>query len=509
MIRRLGDRAWSAGWILVPVTMAVVVWLPITDNYFFADDLQSVYDVVNQPLLQLLLLPYGGHLYIARNAIYAGLYALFGPDPRAYYWVALLTHVANVGLLCLLIRAVTGSRRLACFGAVLWGTTPVAESTIGWYSVYGHALATTGLLIIVHGSVRAGQRQAVTRPALAGWMALAIAISTCFGVGLAFAVLVPLCAWLLMPPGGARRRTVAALGATAVAVPLLYFGSLRLAAFLYKSTTETTLLGDLAERMYAIADLALSMAGYGARHLVLGAFAPLAAGTGATLLVSAAVLIVLAAGFWRAGPSGRRAMLAFGLLVAGTYGVIAAGRSAFYEYIRDLLVRTDRYQYSATAALAVLICLAFAQLAPGPGRPWARTALLGGWLLATATGLVLVRVPYDHFEFARRHAEVALAAIDAAIAATPPGEDVYLQNQTFRGVGPFVVANPVAFPGWAAVFAVFHPTNVVDGRRVFFVEADAEVRAAAAHGRRSAPLIIAPDDVPPPARVRQLGPAPR
>jgi hypothetical protein len=46
------------------------------------------------------------------------------------------------------------------------------------------------------------------------------------------------------------------------------------------------------------------------------------------------------------------------------------------------------------------------------------------------------------------------------------------------------------FPGWAAAFTVFFPSNVVEGRRVFFVEADADVRNAAKDGKRTSTLIV-------------------
>src|SRR5689334_16047315 len=138
-------RAW---WMAVPLILSAVVTLPITRNFFFGDDLLNLYLLVNRPLGQTLLAPYGGHQLFVRNALMALQYALFGPEPAAYYCTAVLTHLGNVVLLAVLIRDLTGSERLACFGAALWGTSPVLQGTIGWYAVYGHALATTALLIV-------------------------------------------------------------------------------------------------------------------------------------------------------------------------------------------------------------------------------------------------------------------------------------------------------------------------------------------------------------------------
>jgi hypothetical protein len=54
-----------------------------------------------------------------------------------------------------------------------------------------------------------------------------------------------------------------------------------------------------------------------------------------------------------------------------------------------------------------------------------------------------------------------------------------------------LIRNPKMFPGWAAAFTVFFPSNVVEGRRVFFVEPDSDIRAAVRDGRRTGTLIVA------------------
>ncbi len=77
------------------------------------------------------------------------------------------------------------------------------------------------------------------------------------------------------------------------------------------------------------------------------------------------------------------------------------------------------------------------------------------------------------------------------IRATPPGQDVYITNQMFHGVGPMMMRNPRMFPGWAAAFTIFFPSNVVEGRRVFFTESDPEVVEAMRNGKRTATLIVA------------------
>jgi len=219
-------------------------------------------------------------------------------------------------------------------------------------------------------------------------------------------------------------------------------------------------------------------------------------GEGTAALIAVAVLGLTAVGALRARPPARRAMLACALMVLGIYGIIALGRAPFYDQLRDLMIRADRYHYSTTAMLTVLLCVALGELgAHAPSRA-VKQALLGVWVLLWVVLLAVVRPPINHFEWARRGAVAALATMDELITTAPPGDDVYIQNQLFRAVGPFVLANPENFPGWAGLFAVYHETNVVDGRHVFFVEADPRVLDKARRGIRSRPLLVDADTVP-------------
>ena len=299
----------SAWWVAVPFALSAAGSYPITRNYFYGDDLLSVYDVINKPFVELLLVPYGGHLYVVRNALFALLYWLFGPDPHAYYWVALLTHLANVALLCALLHTLTDSPRLACFGGALWGTAPVTEGTIGWYSVYGHALATTGLLLILLGIVRAARRGSVSNAELGLWAGLVFAISTSFGVGLAFAVVLPVIAWLLLPRGAVRRRAVALLGTTAVVMPLVYLTARHLAVVRYGSDLHGPDLDDPLAASVGVADVVTSMLAYGTEQVVLGPFAHFVPGLAWPAVVAAPVLLGVGIAFWMAGWTVRRAKI--------------------------------------------------------------------------------------------------------------------------------------------------------------------------------------------------------
>ena len=77
----------------------------------------------------------------------------------------------------------------------------------------------------------------------------------------------------------------------------------------------------------------------------------------------------------------------------------------------------------------------------------------------------------------------------AEIAAAPRGRAVSIKNVSFAATGFLVMADGRRFPGWVAVFEIFFPENIVDGRRVFFITDDPAVEAEAAPGSRMASLL--------------------
>ena len=75
-------RAWLL-WALIPVGAAAAVYLPITGNYFWADDFYSLYRIQNTPLREFLFLPQGDHLLDSAYAVFYASYRAFGTDPQA------------------------------------------------------------------------------------------------------------------------------------------------------------------------------------------------------------------------------------------------------------------------------------------------------------------------------------------------------------------------------------------------------------------------------------------
>src|SRR6185369_8441612 len=208
---------------LLPLALAAIVYAPLTRHYFFADDFLHLYRLANLPLVQNIIEPFAGHLYLVRNAVFALLHWLFDVDPRGYFAAMLVTHLANVWLLYGVILVFTGSRLLACAGAALWGTAPVLAGVLGWYSAHGAALVATALLLFLRDlgrHARDGRGPAPGRVAL--WFLLLLAAATCFGTGIAVALVAPVVAWIVLPATPAARRAVVVLAALWIAVPLLY-----------------------------------------------------------------------------------------------------------------------------------------------------------------------------------------------------------------------------------------------------------------------------------------------
>jgi len=142
-----------------------------------------------------------------------------------------------------------------------------------------------------------------------------------------------------------------------------------------------------------------------------------------------------------------------------------------------------------TIALCVMLATIGERLRPSPRL----TSLLvlacaGVSVAASVRGTILThRAPR---QAARAETAGAFADMRAAIETAPPGTDVYIPNRPFKSIGPMMLANQKAFPGWAALFTILFPANVVDGRRVFFIEPDPLVVAAVANGNRTAGLLV-------------------
>ena len=186
--------------VLVSLALAFWVYHPITRFYFFADDFVHLASIENDGMATFVLSPFGGHNFLVRNLVFLASWKLFGLHASFYHWTALLTHLLNVFLLFGILRTLTRSVPIACFGSALWGTTPLAAGTIGWYAMYGQALLTAIFLVILDRLVRlAAAGEALPARTACTWYLLLLAGTTCFGTGLGVAVAFPVVLFLLLP----------------------------------------------------------------------------------------------------------------------------------------------------------------------------------------------------------------------------------------------------------------------------------------------------------------------
>jgi hypothetical protein len=195
----------------------------------------------------------------------------------------------------------------------------------------------------------------------------------------------------------------------------------------------------------------------------------------------------------RASPDMRRALAASALLAVACYGIIVAGRVVFFaSYSSATLAMQPRYHYAGLLPLTLVLCLLLAQIGSLLRLPaWAGSALVLLWLALLTAAYVRSDFAIDHHAEAKTQTERVLGVIRARIAARPPGSEVFIENRGFAAF-PGGVPRPL-FPGWASVFVIYYPDEVVDGRRVRFVDRDLGVIVASARGRRSKGLLVLPN----------------
>lgn len=488
----LSRRLLAAAWLLPAVAVSAVVYYPITRNYFFADDFLNLYNIVNDQVLQYLVTPNGGHLLLTRNAIFWLSFQLFGAAPEFYYWSVFLAHLLNVCLLFRLVYLMTGSALLASFGAALWGVSPLNEGSLGWYSVYGHVLVATALLLILGQAQRVAAEGRIPGPLMrVWWYVLALAAATCFGTGIAVALLLPFVLLLLFPHWPGRAWWRPPLASLLIVLPVLYIGLNRVYARLagqdiLRETPWLTLVSD----PLGISLIWLKLTAIGLTRLVLGFYFPPWIGPPLWYAVLG-VFVVAGIAVARMSPAPvRRRMAAIALLVLGCYGIIATARAVLVLAIApNLVTEIARYHYVGQLLLSVLLCLILARLR-SVVPAWAAALLLVGWYGVTLASYVNFAPPIDHHLRAREDTARSFAMIQRFIRRSPKGKPIFVPNRSFLPL-PFP---PAQFPGWAAAFVIFRPVNhTIDGRPIYFIEQDPDVLEAAARGKRTKGLFVTPE----------------
>ncbi len=492
------------GFALPPVLLAAVVFFPITRSYFYADDFLHLYEVANGRALAFILQPTAGHLLLVRNFLFCLGIWIFGPEPAGFFWLTLVTHLLNVTLLFLILRRALASDRLACAGASLWGVSPFNAGTLGWYSVYGQTAATTFVLLAVWDCARQATPPGAVR--VASWALLMALAANCFGTAVGVAAAFPLVAALLCPQAYRRWTTGLLLGAIPVAVGAMYLGQHELYRRLHPESfigfgSSVPFMVALAREggWWPLAGMVLHLLIAGLSNVCFSfAFRPDTYPATISYVLAAGVAAGTVGALVRGPAERRRHVLAFLLVALAAYGMIGLGRGNFLSRNMGLAraAVVSRYHYLATAAVTMLLGTVLAFLSdPFAGHRRIKNTLLGVLL----GGLLLLHhrsdFRIDQHDSARNEVRDLLAMIHARAAATPPEQPVYIPNLQFRSVGPLV--NARWFPGQAAAFIAFVPTNAVDGRPIRFVTHNENGLMARFDGGRAAEVVVGPEAVAP------------
>ena len=471
---------------LPPLVLAAVVWWPLLRCYFHADDFIDLQSIANDPWAAYLFRPVAGHIFLIRHAIFSVLHRLTGPRPDWFFLGVFATHLANVALVFATIEALTASAHLACFGAALWGASPLNEGALGWYSNYGYVLVGAFVSYVIYRLAR--HRRDVTpvpRREVLSWCVALFLASLSVGVGIAVALVLPVVVALAIP----RERLVGSRGI------LWLFPLVVVATYAAITSFFGPLAGEPSGGFFATLRLAsdvgkdvamlLHLLGFGMVGVLGGFWLPLAY-PGPLAYTVAGLFAVAVAGTVAVAPATRRLLAPLCVLTLANYAIIAAGRASFYAAIgtRAYGATQTRYHYVGAMLLTMILCIGLAQLRAPESR---RTILLVAWFAFLAIAFANSGWHIDQHDDDRRHTAIVVEAIKSEIDRTPPGAPAYVRNRLFVPAG--IMSAPY-FAGWAAAFTIFFPDDVVDGRSVFFVEPDPRVRQIARPGTRLARVLV-------------------
>lgn len=518
--------------VALPLALTLAVVWPVHDNQFRLDDILLLYTLANYGVMDLLLTPHGGHSLLTSSLAYVGLDAVFGPNSRYWFPFMIATHLVNVALLFRIIRAYTGRIGLAAVCACLWGAAPVHHEALGWFTVYGHVLVTTCVLWVLLDVARMTEARSLEWPLLLRWTLLFLVAATSFGTGLALAMTSGLAMIVLFPRGQNRRRAARALLPLIAVVPMLYLGQ----QLLYAAVSARPVLAGVREALTITRGVNLTpskavevtlcvrdLFAYGTASMTFGpllAFKrpasfvgpltgsamrdvmPSIRGAGVVMLVVFIVAVALAP------PERRRALAGIAMLAGAAYVIVALWWMVTLRSSTQMLLAVPigcapvpRYHYAATSFIAILIGLSIDQIL----QRWPGCARVVIGLLAL---LIVVAVPlyvsaYRALDrlIAASGYDPVVAYLDRVIRQTPAGGVAYLENRAFRAL--LSTYKDVMLPGWAAIFAISHPANSLDGRGVQFCEHDAALLRTlrSERGTRMSELLVAPDEAPPGAHA--------
>jgi hypothetical protein len=415
---------------------SVAVFAPITQNFLHVDDFCHFFDAVNLNFLQFVVQPWGGHVYLFRNALLWPMFRAFGMHLRPYFAAMLALHGLNVLLLYLLLFRYIRSRVTACIAAATWGVCPLHGETLGWLSVVGQVVLSTVYLALLLSIDKAGEERDIRLGRILGWAVLAFLASTSFGMGLSVALLLPLMVCLLV--SSYPKPAALVVWATPLAALSVYFAVRALVPSPVGAYVDNTVSIPAALGAWRfVAEMMVHLVTYGVSALCLGFFGGTVAFPGpGRYLVDGACAALVALSFSRMAPPWRHRMIAVAAVWLLSYGLVAAGRAPFLQIAHFTplkAARISRYHYFPMLGLVLILAMAGRALTPKgfARRRWSGMPALCMWLVLNALGFSLHAPAIDHHEQERRETAPELERIRIAVAAEPPGASLVIPNRPF------------------------------------------------------------------------------
>ncbi len=484
-LRRSSRRSFPIPLTLVPaLLLGFWVHAPVLGSFLFADDYLHLYLWEIDSLPEFLVRTHGGHALAAWRASFWLQRSLFGMHFELWFASILALHLLNVALFYGIAEGLTGRPRVAGAGAALFALSPLARGALGWISVHGSVLLATFTLWALYEVVRVARSGEAPGPgSLIRWSLLMLLAANSFGLGLGLAMAFPFACVLLL--WQRRSRGMLWLFVLVPLVPLLYFGTGWLAAQMprgsgiwsatrqldwHRIPSYLELLRSLV--VYAFASFSLppllavptfrGEAGEASRTagFALGMARPLFRAFTLALLLGFGIRML------RATAPVRRQALALLLLLLACYAPLALGREWMSAFWGDLVWANPRYHYPGLALAGLTLCVLAPPLSGRLAQRKRGVALAAAgfvvWFAISAAASSRYYAPRNADE-GRALVARTLARIREQVLATPIGGTAYLPLRRFPGhVGSH-------FPGEAALFAIHHPDNELEGRSVRFV----------------------------------------
>lgn len=511
----------NKGLVFFPIFCAAVVHFRILDTFFRLDDYIHLFQIANDNFLNFLFDRFGGHLYITRNFVFYCMYKLFGTHSIYYFLIILLTHLINVYLLFEMLSMMIDDTTVASIGATIWGMSPINYVTLSWCSAFGVVMLATFFLLIIIEILRIAQGvYKLTKYRFLRLNLFGFAIASSYGFGITLVCILPVLAWILIPNKELRYKTALSIVPAVILSIVLFFlinylpfitttrdngfvfdtirGYLLNPSFLYPAIKF--FFGLILYSLYCMAAFPLSF-------IIPNTFPnPLTNVSFSNLFITEVIvcLIVVISNLylWNKISLHKKRYYYFAIVaLTGIYPLITIGRAQFFvlfNLFSPWVATTPRYHYSGFIIMISLVCLLLSEFRLHFAKVRKIIGLVSLGIITISIYPSFQKAPLLDINLSDKERVIfnsAISEIEKEVLKYPLRSKVYLPNRLEPSFFLFHPAE-VDFPGRAAVYMLKFPDNELFGRRVYFVEENAEVirKVRQRDDWRIAQLLIAPGE---------------